>query len=93
MAVLNSKEIEKALKKKGFTLNESSDHRRLELWYEDKFVLATKVSHNGQDIDDGLIGQMAKQIKLNKKDFLDLVKCPLSSEAYLNKLSEQDLLR
>jgi hypothetical protein len=36
--------------------------------------------------------QMSFQCKLNKNDFMDLCKCPLSKEAYLKKLEEMGLL-
>jgi len=35
------------------------------------------MSHNPGDLDEWHISQMATQIKLTKKQFVDLVDCPL----------------
>lgn len=48
----------------------------------------TKISHGGKtDIGDALLHEMARQCKINKQQFQDLVKCPLSREKY------EDILR
>jgi hypothetical protein len=94
MSVLDPKETYRNLKKKGFVdaENKSVDHKRLELYHEGKYILSTKISHCNDDIRDPLIKQMSFQCKLNKNDFMDLCKCPLSKEAYLKKLGEKGLL-
>lgn len=48
----------------------------------------TKVSHAGKDIGAPLISRMAKQCKLSKADFLDLVDCPLDLAGYVAKLQQ-----
>ena len=40
------------------------------------------MSHSAGDLSDSLLGLMAKQVKLSKGDFLLLVDCPLTYEAY-----------
>lgn len=94
MSVLDPKKTYNNLKKKGFidAENKSVDHKRLELFHEGKFILSTKISHCNNDIRDPLIKQMSFQCKLNKSDFMDLCKCPLSKEAYFKKLEEMGLL-
>jgi len=94
MSVLDPKETYRNLKKKGFVdaENKSVDHKRLELIHEGKYILSTMISHCNDDIREPLIKQMSFQCKLNKNDFMDLCKCPLSKEAYLKKLEEQGLL-
>ncbi len=94
MSVLDPNETYRNLKKKGFVdaVNKSVDHKRLELFHDGKYVLSTKISHNNDDIRDPLIKLMSVQCKLNKNDFMDLCKCPLSKEAYLKKLEEMGLL-
>jgi hypothetical protein len=84
MSALDSNKTYKNLKKKGFvdTTNGSKDHKRLELIHEGKFILHTKLSHNGQDIGDYLIKQMSDQCHLSKDEFKDLANCPLSKEAF-----------
>ncbi len=48
---------------------------------------STHTSHGkGFDIDDHLLAQMARQCGLTKKQFLDLLDCPLSRQDYENIL-------
>lgn len=89
MAAISTKDTVKNLRKKGF-VEVDGDHRYLELMHKGKVILHTKVSHGSKkDIDDYLIKQMSYQCKLDKKQFLDLARCPLSKEAYLELLKEQ----
>jgi hypothetical protein len=93
--VLDKSKTYKNLKKKGFidSINKSNDHLYLELFFEGKLVLYTKVSHGStKDIGKSLISQMAKQCKLSTPDFLDLANCPLSQEEYFKKLKTQNIL-
>lgn len=94
MAVLDAKKSYQNLKKKGFedSPNKSIDHKWLELFYDGKLILHTKMSHSAKDLDNYLIKQMSHQCKLEKVDFLDLVKCPLSKEAYLEILKNKGIL-
>ena len=94
MGALDAKKTEKNLRKKGFeeAINKSPDHIRLEFFYEGRMIVNTKLSHNGQDLDDYLIKQMAKQCGLNKIQFKDLATCPLSQEEYLSILKENGYL-
>lgn len=92
MAAISTKETVKNLRKKGF-VEVAGDHRYLELVHKGRVILHTKVSHGSKkDIDDYLIKQMSYQCKLDKKQFLDLARCPLSKEAYLDLLKQQGLL-
>ncbi|MCX6272669.1 MAG: hypothetical protein NTU44_15920 [Bacteroidetes bacterium] len=94
MSVLDPKKTYKNLKKKGFTdsTTKSVDHKRLELHYNGKWVLSTKISHSNDDIDNYLIKQMSVQCQLDKVDFLDLANCPLSKDDYLEILMQKGLL-
>lgn len=92
MAAISTKDTVKNLRKKGF-VEVSGDHRYLELIHKGRVILHTKVSHGSKkDIDDYLIKQMSYQCKLDKKQFLDLARCPLSKEAYLEMLKQQGLV-
>lgn len=93
--VLDKSKAYKNLKKKGFidSDNHSPDHKYLEFYFEGRLILYTKLSHGSKkDLDDYLIKQMSSQCKLDKKNFADLVNCPLSEEQYIKKLLEQGLL-
>jgi hypothetical protein len=87
MATLDPRKTEAALLKKGFVIA-NNDHHYYEFWHNGKVVARTRMSHNDQEINNWLIGQMKKQCLLEKNDFMNLIKCPLSKEAYLKKLKE-----
>ena len=92
MAALDKTTTYKNLKKKGF-IDTAGDHKYLELIHNGKTILFTKISHgSSKEIDDYLIKQMYTQCKLDKKDFIDLAKCPLSKEAYFKIFKEKNLL-
>lgn len=92
--VFDSKRVETSLKKKGFVngINRANHHKYFEFYYEDKLVAWTKISHNNQDIGSTLIKLMSYQCKLDKKDFVDLIKCPLSKKAYIKILEKKGFL-
>jgi len=94
MSVLDPKKIYMNLKKKGFidSTAKSIDHKRLEFYYNEKFVLSTKLSHGKKDIENYLIKQMSFQCKLDKNDFIDLAKCPLSKDDFIQILDQKGLL-
>lgn len=92
MAALDKKTTYKNLKKKGF-VETSGDHKYLEFSHGGKIILFTKVSHgSSKDLDDYLIKQMSVQCKLDKIQFLNLARCPLSKDAYIKILQDQNLL-
>jgi hypothetical protein len=92
MAALDSKDTYRNLKKKGF-VESPGDHKFLEFYNDNKLILHTKLSHGGKkDIDDYLIKQMSVQCQLDKKQFIDLAKCPLSKEEYVKILKEKGRL-
>lgn len=95
MSALDPKKTYQNLKKKGFidSINKSVDHKRLDLFHEGKLVTCTKVSHGKGDIGDYLIKRMSVQCKLDKKEFIDLVNCPLSKEDYLEILGKKGFLK
>ncbi|HNY32800.1 MAG TPA: hypothetical protein PKO15_18090 [Fibrobacteria bacterium] len=77
--------VEQSLQVKGFRVKEG-DHHYFTYYRPDgrKTSIFTKTSHTPKmrEIPDNLLGMMAKQCKLSKKLFLDLVDCPMSREAY-----------
>lgn len=85
MAVLDTTKTLQNLKSKGFLVS-NSHHKFLEFWHNGKLILHTKISHGSADLDDYLIRKMSQQCKLSRKDFVDLAKCPLSMEQYIEKL-------
>jgi hypothetical protein len=88
-------DVESALKRKGFKQTEGDHHWFVYVTFEGaKTTSKTKTSHTQKmkDISDNLLSQMARQCKLSKKDFLDLIDCPLSREAYEEILKDQENL-
>ncbi len=81
----SKREVEAALKAKGFSQDEKDHHFFVYVTKEGKKTRArTKTSHTVKmkEIPDNLIAQMAKQCKLTKPQFLQLVDCPLDRDGY-----------
>jgi hypothetical protein len=78
------RQVLSSLKTKGFFENREGHH--VILIYETKGGLTsevrTRVSHQsgGGDIGDSLLGQMARQVRLSRRDFEQLIDCPLSRD-------------
>ena len=95
MSVLDPNKTYRNLKKKGFidSINKSVDHKYLEFFHNDKFVLHTKISHGNKDIGNYLIKQMSFQCgELSKSELIDLANCPLTKEEYIKILEQKGLL-
>lgn len=83
--------VESALTRKGFKQVEGDHHQFIYHTTDGKKTrIRTKTSHSKKtrDIPDPLLGQMAKQCKLVRRDFIDLVDCPMDQHKYEEKLQE-----
>ena len=91
MAVYSSHKVESSLQKKGFK-KEPGDHNSFVLYDENGYRtnVWTKTSHNGQDINTYLQKEMARQTHLSKRDFANLIECPLSKKEYYKILREKN---
>ncbi len=81
----NRKDVESALMSKGFVRVEGDHHRFVYVTRGDlKSLARTKTSHSPKvrDIADNLLGQMARQCRLSKPDFLRLVDCPMQRDEF-----------
>jgi len=91
----DKRKVETGLTNKGFRQKEG-DHHFFIYWTLDgkKSSIHTKTSHTPKmkEIGDILLGQMSKQCRVNKRDFLDLVDCPMDQQTYEQKLEKLDLL-
>lgn len=88
--------VESSLKKKGFELMER-DHRYFVYRSMEGHLTeaGTKTSHGSKprDIPDGLLSRMAKQVKLtSRRQFEDLIDCPMEREDYEALLREKGIL-
>jgi hypothetical protein len=81
--------------RKGFLLTESR-HRRFR-YYKldgDRTNVVTIMSHGSvRDIDDRLLAQMARQLKLTRRQFDDLIDCRLARADYEAMLRRDGLIR
>jgi len=72
--------IASSLLKKGFRQTQSS-HARLTFFIDGrKSSVFTFVSHGKKEISDGLMHQMARQVRLSHKQFCDLVDCSMTGD-------------
>lgn len=83
MSSRDRSDVEKALTSKGFR-QVDTHHNRFIYWTSSGKMtgVQTKTSHSHKVIDKSNIGKMARQCRLPKADFLKLVDCTLSGEAY-----------
>ena len=81
-----SREIRASLEKKGFSVEEARKH--IHFVYVDlqgrTTTARTMISHDasGSDIGDSLLGKMARQVGLDKRDFLNLIDCSLTRQEF-----------
>lgn len=88
------KAVESALKKKGFKLKEGHHHYFIyHTIAGKKTTIKTKTSHTPsmKEIPDNLLSQMAKQCRLKKDQFFDLLDCPLEQKGYEEILRENNI--
>jgi hypothetical protein len=85
-SVRKGRTIDSALCKKGFRRETGGDHICYFLLdeYGEDTDIKTKASHGamGDTVSTNLISRMARQLHLTKKQFLDLIDCPLNEEGY-----------
>ncbi len=70
-------------------LREHNDRdRRYYFFYHGgkKSHIHAKISHSATEIDDYLCSAMSRQINLTRRQFRDLVECPLTAERYLKPM-------
>ena len=81
-----AKDVAASLQRKGFALKEN-DHAFYHLFVDGKkTIVSTKISHGEREISDSLLGMMARQVKLTRRQFNDLIDCPLEFEEYVRLL-------
>jgi hypothetical protein len=57
-----------------------------------KKILRVHYSHGKRDIPDKIVNKIRGQLKLSKKDFKDLVDCPLTYEDYIAILKKKEII-
>ena len=81
------REVERSLTQKGFRPRDG-DHNYFLYWSKagKKTAVFTKTSHGGREIDESLLGRMARQCRMSRADFDRLIDCPLGRDEYEGKL-------
>lgn len=84
--------VNASLCRKGFS-SHNSDHTYYYLYVDGKKTLIrTKISLGEKEISDNLLSLMARQLRLSKKDFCDLIDCPLTRDQYVKRLRDAGLV-
>ncbi len=81
MTTLKVRRVDKALTAKLDFERHDSHHRIYRLYLNGQLVARTFISHGQRELTDFHIGQMAKQMRLSRREFLDAVECPLDRDA------------
>jgi len=86
MSNYRTSEIESALSKKGF-LQHNTHHKMFTYYFDGKKTsVRTRMSHGIDSYGDNLLGPVAKQLKLSKRQLEDFIECPLTAEKYADHL-------
>ena len=81
------KEIDFALTRKGFHDEKAQHHVMYWLYVNGrKTSVRTRISHGEVEIGTGLLGRMARELRVSKAEFLQLVSCKITGEVYRNKM-------
>jgi hypothetical protein len=91
---LDKRKVERAICSKGFRID--NYHHHFFIYYTIdglRTKIRTHTSHGSRGgINDYLAGRMAKQCRLDKPQFLDLVNCPLKQDEYEKILRERKII-
>lgn len=89
-----ARDVESALKSKGFQEARKRDHKYFFFYHKGKKTnICTKISHGEREIHDQNCGAMAKQIKLTKGQFEQFTECALTAEKYVELLTSANHLK
>lgn len=93
MTILKSDVVVRSLTKKGFERG-TGKHIKYQFYYKGmKIPVITHLSHNGQEIDDFLIKQMAEQLHLSKSEFVEMVSCTIGYDELVDKYIALSLIQ
>lgn len=93
MSVLEIAQIDRALRKKGFNIENGDHHFYYYMNNGKKTGIFTKTSHSAKEIGEPLIKKMADQVRLPKEEFKRLIQCTLSGEDYKKFLKDKQLIQ
>lgn len=80
MTSFKARDVTGALLRKGMEPARPGDHKRFVRITPTGLKITTMVAHGSTGIDDHLITLMARQCRLSRRQFIDLVNCPFTQE-------------
>lgn len=89
MTTLKAGNVRRALVHKLGFEHRSGHHDIYRLYLDGRLVARTYTSHGQRELSAYHIGQMARQMRLSRREFQDAVACPLEREAYHTLLRER----
>ena len=93
MTSLRVREIHASLVRKGFRCEVGTNHQKYHFVCEGKDTgVVTLLSRSFDEYSDSLLTRLAKQVRLSRSEFMDLVSCALGPDAYLQLLKERGAL-
>ena len=93
MSTHKTRTIKTSLLHKGFK-QKNTDHEYFWLYVEGrKTSVRTRISFGVNEYDDSLLGFMARQLKLQRRELDDFISCPLTKEKYLEQLIKKGDVR
>lgn len=93
MTTRRTRELKTGLTGKGF--HQEDTHHEMYWFYVrgKRTSVRTRISHGENEYADNLLGQMARQIGLKRREFDDFIDCPISQDAYERLLVERGRIR
>lgn len=88
-----TRQIHTALLRKGFVEDDTHHHMFWLMVNGKRSLVRTRYSHGERECDDWHLCKMAQQVGLSRKEFDDLIDCPLKKETYLSLLRERGVIR
>jgi len=86
--------VQGSLCKKGFVRVTDGDHQAFQLYVNGKRTgISTYYSHGARELNDYILGSMAKHLRLSRAQFEAFIDCTLSMEAYIEILRAQGAIK
>jgi|SRR3990172_11686787 len=69
----------------------SSDHRWYELTLTGLPTILTKISHSGEPINSSIESKIARQLRVKKSYYIEMISCKNSREDYYKQIREDPI--
>lgn len=85
---IKASDVDRAWKKLEMRIKENRDRHAL-FYVDGKLVLRTKRSMGSGKLDGKIPGFIRQQMKLDERQFADLINCPLTRDGYIEILRDK----